>query len=275
VNRENQVKLAQLEDLLNAAKKEHDEYVAAMERLVKQRLDDQRHAMEIDYNEQNLHRIELLDKLIRQVNALNYVYYENAKYFDEAADLQRLTVAVVALQQALKTNGPLKPEVDALKKISGSDQLVQALVSSLPEETLLRGVPRVSDLEHNFSKLKKDAIGASYAPRANTFMGAIYAKLMALFVFPDESFNIDDKSIDATIGRAHFYIKHNKLHEAVEELESIADANTREVLKNWIASAKKRVHADQVNEILTNHLVNTSQFRDEFLPSASQENKQE
>lgn len=239
---------------------------------LREKLEEQKHNFSIQYQEDNLKRVEAIDKLTARVQALNYVYYENAQYFDDAYELQKLSVGILALQQALNTSGPLKPEVDALKNVNQTcdDELVNVLLDSIPQDTIVMGVPKLMDLERSFRKIKRQALSASYAPQNMGFLGKLYSKAASLFVMNEEGY-IEGNDVGAILARAQYYLEHERLDQAIWELKNIEpNTESMEYLHVWLADANNRLQLDQINDILTNHLINLTESRDTYLFPAHQ-----
>jgi myosin heavy subunit len=247
---------------IEEAKDELDTLIA-LERLENARLTErlvreQEHKLTLKYNEAALERIERLASMTYKVYSVEYAFNSNARYLNDSVSLQKLSLALYSLQYALRTNGPFKPEIEVLKQVAQNDELVDAIVKSIPDELTKKGVPLLEDLQDRFSNsVKRRAIAASYAPQHGGLIGYLYSQLASAFIIEEKGL-VEGDHANARLARAEFYLKKRRLAECVDELEQ-ASAQSEDVafiLRDWIQEAKARLVTDLALEAIQAHMIN-------------------
>jgi hypothetical protein len=242
-----------------------DEYERALElerlnnvRLTERLLTEKEHKLTLKFNEQALDRIERLAGMTFKVYSVEYAFNSNARYLSDSLNLQTLSLALFSLQNALRTNGPFKPEIDVLKQISSDDELVIAAVNSIPEALTKNGVPLLEDLQDRFvNSVKHRAVVASYAPQNAGLLGYIFSRVASPFIIEEKGL-VDGDHANARLARAEFYLKKRKLAECVDELEQLSKqgGDVAFILRDWIREAKARLVADLALEAIEAHVIN-------------------
>jgi len=209
--------------------------------------------MSTQYNDENTARIEKLASLTTKVYALQYTYEANMAFLDDSQRLSRVTMAVLAFKQAMAMGIPFKPEAQVLNDLCKGDDLVNAVMTSLPANLQQNGVKKTSDLLLDFQQIADEAHSASFALHEGV-VGWMYAKVASAFTFRESGF-VKGDTVNAKLARAEYYLKAGNLTKAVEELSTIKGESGR-VLQPWLQSANDRLLVNQACEILDAHMSN-------------------
>eukprot|EP00818_Percolomonas_sp_WS_P001352 CAMPEP_0117442542 /NCGR_PEP_ID=MMETSP0759-20121206/4207_1 /TAXON_ID=63605 /ORGANISM="Percolomonas cosmopolitus, Strain WS" /LENGTH=551 /DNA_ID=CAMNT_0005234437 /DNA_START=171 /DNA_END=1827 /DNA_ORIENTATION=+ len=219
-------------------------------------LEDQRKILEQEYLKQNQGRIEKLRELTEKVYAVEESFHRSSSYLINSVRLQKMTAAVLALQQVLKTDAPFFPEMRILAEEGYGDRLIEEMVYAIPKEVQREGLKRTHQLYVDFCNLDRKALEASYIPSTAGFFGLLYSKIVGQFLIQERGL-VDGDSVDAKLARARVYLANQQLSLAVSELSEIT-GEARDVLQPWMSQAENRLIADQSMEILHAHITNLS-----------------
>lgn len=246
---EHNIKIKELNEIHNAELKEVENSLDAV-------LEDQRKMLEQEFLKQNQERIEKLRELTEKVYAVEESFHRSSSYLVNSVRLQKLTAAVLALQQVLKTDAPFTPEMKVLSEEGYGDRLIEELVYAIPKEIQREGLPCRHDLYREFCKIDRKVLEASYIPTSAGFFGLLYSKIVGTLLIQENGL-VDGETVDAKLARARVYLLNDKLSLALEELSDIK-GEAREVLQPWLTQAQYRLVADQSIEILHAHITNLS-----------------
>ena len=84
------------------------------------------------YQETVAGRVEELEKLQAQVQALEEVFKTDTDYEHLSWNVHRITAALLAFELSLLTSSPIQKELDALAKVTKGDPVIDSILSSLP-----------------------------------------------------------------------------------------------------------------------------------------------
>jgi len=147
------------------------------------------------------------------------------------------------------------PEISELKDLVENDEFSLAVLSQVPDEVAMKGVPTIQELLRDFSKMKSEAVSLAYVPAQGGFFGQIYAKIVRVLIFTEKG-NVGGNSTDSKISRAEYYLQQGSLYEALKELDGVSGLPA-EYLQQWREKANQRLTMDQTVEILKYHLMNS------------------
>lgn len=191
--------------------------------------------------------------LTNKVYALQIAYQSNMEFLEDSYKLSRVTMGILAFNQALSTGIPFKPEVEVLEALGKGDETIETILKTIPAHLQMEGVKKVSDLLVDFQRISYDAHAASFAVHEG-LLGWLYSKVAYSVTFRETGF-VEGDNVNAKLARAEVYLKNDKLLSAVKELEGIT-GEAGKCLQPWLATAHERLLADQATAILDAHLSN-------------------
>jgi len=183
-------------------------------------------------------------------------------------------VACVALQTAIKHGGsghwenkikPLHTEVDAIKRAAGEENsLAFVVTSSLPEETLSRGVYTEDALKERFLLVsrvcrKVALLGDGGSSLWQRIMSNVHSVLrVSVFVQPsaaelqDQEVDVDALNNNDILDRVRYCLDADDLEQAVR-YGNLLQGESRHYASEWLAEARKHLEARQVASALIAH----------------------
>ncbi|KAL0479894.1 hypothetical protein AKO1_007371 [Acrasis kona] len=245
-------------ELLANVSSKYDQLTKQQEEELKITLANRETEITRQFQKESLKRIERLSQMTSKVYATEYVLNASARYLNDSLQVQQLTVAGVALQYACNTSGPINIELDAIKSFSGQDELMSAIVQSVPQAIAKRGAPLVDDLTDRFiNVVKHRALIASLQPKGWGLPGYLYGVVASNFVIEEKGL-VDGTHLHARLARAEHYLKNKRLAQGIEELEKASQTNQdfAFVVNDWLTDAKSRLIVDQALEAIQHHIVN-------------------
>ena len=261
MKREYEEKAASLQKEMEALQKKHDEEVERERKAMIDNLDaklqQQAHELLIKFYDGALDRSKQVQEMTHKVYAMEEVYGIAAANFTNNIDLQKLTATIFSLQESIQNGAPFKPEMDTLKQLSETDDLIKAVVDTVPVTISKNGVSKLDDLVERFKIVKKKAIESSLVPVTGGLFGYLYSKLVSAAVVAEEGF-VDGESVNAILSRTEFYLKQRRLLDAVNEInkcQNLKNENVNLVLRDWIAEAHNRLLVDEALQTLISHLI--------------------
>jgi len=192
-----------------------------------------------------------------------------------AKQAQDMWVACVALQSAIKHGGsgpweskikPLHTEVDAIKRASGGDESSLAFVvtSSLPDETLQRGVYTEDALKERFLGVSRTCrkvalLGGEGSSLWQRFISNLHSVLRrSVFIQPsqaelqDNEIDVDSLDNNDIIDRVRYCLDADDLEQAVR-YANLLYGESRHYASEWLSEARKHLEARQVAAVLIAH----------------------
>jgi len=179
-----------------------------------------------------------------------------------------LWVACVALQAAIRHGGsgswqnkikPLNTEVSAIKKAAGGDEnsLAYVVSSSLPEESLSRGVYTEDALKERFLSVsrvcrKVALLGGEGSSLWQRLMAHVHSVLrISVFIQPpaaelqDQEVDVDALNNNDILDRVRYCLDADDLEQAVR-YGNLLSGESRHYASEWLAEARKHLEARQV-----------------------------
>ncbi|XP_024541708.1 uncharacterized protein LOC9657336 [Selaginella moellendorffii] len=200
-----------------------------------------------------LRLVNEITELKRQVEALGL----SGSDLEKSYILRKLAMVmgVFAFENAMLNGEPLEKEVEFLR---GGDSLIDAAISSLPEEALKGGSLRPLQLQNSFVESKPKLRELILIPSTG---GGAVSHLIArgasnLKVKED---NPDDGGIESVLDQVESLMKDGKLVEAAVVLEqSVEGTEAQSLVMEWAKQARLRAAIEQVNGVLRAHAASIS-----------------
>jgi hypothetical protein len=188
-------------------------------------------------------RMEELDKLKAQVEALDEVFKADTDYEHLSWNVHKVSAALLAFELALQTSLPLKKELSALKNVTKGDPVLDAVLSSLPP-AVDDGVPTLSELQVRFPVVQAAAREAAFVPASSPGMlGHMFGSVLAAITIKPRGL-VEGGGADEVLSRAAYHVERGNLAGAVGELENMEGLVGRAV-KSWLGDAKGRLVMEQ------------------------------
>ncbi|KAM3570492.1 hypothetical protein VYU27_007440 [Nannochloropsis oceanica] len=188
-------------------------------------------------------RMEELDKLKAQVEALDEVFKTDTDYEHLSWKVHKVSAALLAFELALQTSLPLKKELSALKNVTKGDPVMDAVLSSLPP-ALDDGVFTLSELQVRFPIVQSAAREAAFVPASSPGMlGHMFGSVLAAITIKPRGL-VEGAGADEVLSRAAYHVERGNLAGAVGELESMEGLVGRAVT-SWVVDAKGRLVMEQ------------------------------
>lgn len=160
-----------------------------------------------------------------------------------------LSAAVLMAESALRSSSSAKKELEALRVYAGGDELILAVVDSLPRAAFTTGVPNLPIIKARFSVAKEEARKAGLAPEgAPPMLGQMIGTALAYLSF-EPTAPVQGEGIEAVLSRAASHVDVGDLQLALEEIDSIK-GYPRTLLRDWEAMVRDRLVADQAAKAL-------------------------
>lgn len=184
-------------------------------------------------------RLEELERLRAQVQALDAVFKTDTDYEHLSAKVHKVTAALMAFELALQTSKPLKKELGALNKVTAGDVVLDAVLGALPK-AVEDGVPTLSELQVRFPTVQAAAREAAFVPETSPgMMGHMFGSALAAVTIKPRGL-VEGAGADETLARAAYHVERGDLVDAVEELEGLKGLAGKTV-QDWLVDAKMRL----------------------------------
>ncbi|XP_078079681.1 MICOS complex subunit MIC60 isoform X5 [Mustelus asterias] len=182
---------------------------------------------------------------------------------EEARKAHQLWLSIEALQYTLKTASgdsptePLQKALEAITNSCGDDKFTQALVKSLPQECLSRGVYSEEALRHRFYAVRKIARRVAMIDETRNSLYQYFLSYLQSFLLmeprvvkPPEELNPDDLDTFRLLSYASFCIEHGDLELAAKFVNQLR-GEPRRVARDWLTEARVTLETKQIVEILS------------------------
>ncbi|KAL2649969.1 hypothetical protein R1flu_018097 [Riccia fluitans] len=203
---------------------------------------------------ENIHAVQ------QHINALRTAFYTRSEEAHVSHTAHKLAMGAFALEDAIERGDPIKKETELLVASAGGpggDPLVDAVVSSIPPETLTAGSWTRGQIQNMFTKLKRPMRELVLMPAGGGGVFAhLLAKITAHLKIPEQgSDNVSGEGFEVVIGKVERYLTEGKLIEAATILEGAAVGTAAEhVATEWARQARNRAIIEQGLQVLQAHV---------------------
>ena len=216
---------------------------AEVEGKAKRELENAMYEKETAYQSLVAGRMEELDKLKAQVEALDEVFKSDTDYEHLSWKVHKVSAALLAFELALQTSLPLQKELSVLKKVTKDDPVLDAVLSTLPP-AVDEGVPTLSELQVRFPTVQAAAREAAFVPESSPGMlGHLFGSVLAAVTIKPRGL-VEGGGADEVLARAAYHVERGDLAGAVVELENVGGLVGKTV-KSWLGDAKGRLVVEQ------------------------------
>ena len=216
---------------------------AEVEGNAKRELENAMYEKETAYQSLVAGRMEELDKLKAQVEALDEVFKTDTDYEHLSWKVHKVSAALLAFELALQASLPLQKELSALKNVTKDDPVLDAVLSTLPP-AVDDGVPTLSELQVRFPTVQAAAREAAFVPESSPGMlGHLFGSVLAAVTIKPRGL-VEGGGADEVLARAAYHVERGDLAGAVVELENVGGLVGKTV-KSWLGDAKGRLVVEQ------------------------------
>jgi len=191
----------------------------------------------------------------------------------ESISAQKLWLACLSLRSSIElgsgnaenldtTMKPLTDDIKAIKEVAGDCDVVNAIVSGIPEEASNRGVYTETALLHRFNKVESVArkVARIGDEGGSLFVyGMSYLESMLLIDTSERSPIVSNEPVDvssldchAILSEARFSLERGDLVRAVQFMR-LLNGEPRRVASDWISEARLHIEAKQASQALIAH----------------------
>ncbi|KAH7351634.1 hypothetical protein KP509_19G007000 [Ceratopteris richardii] len=197
----------------------------------------------------------------QELEALHMILSTQSEDFHQSHTVHKLAVGAFALEDAMKRGGPLNKEITLISSSygdSGSDPLLDAVISCLPEAAIKRGTLTPSQLSQKFEDLKSEVLELSLIPSTGGgLISHVAAKLVSAMKVKESGRH--SGGIAAAVSKVQCYLAEGKLSDAAEVLENGVQGTKAEVVvADWVKSARDRAVMEQMLLLLQAHATATA-----------------
>lgn len=233
---------------LDAAKKVADQ--KRQNELLEQEIQLQRHFMDqvrSSVESERSGRLAKLDELSTSVSELEKLTGEWNSVVDSTLATQHLHVALEAVRAKLQEAEEVGPtpflnELVALKEVSREDEVVDAVIASIPPVAYQRGLPSAAHLIDRFRRVASEVRKASLLPEdagiASHAASAVLSRLM--FTKKSDRGLPEGDDVEATLARTEVLLEEGDLDGAAREMNGLKGW-AGVLSRDWIAEARRVV----------------------------------
>lgn len=192
----------------------------------------------------------------QELEALYMVLSTQSKEFHQSHTIHKLAVGTFALEEAMKRGAPVEKEVSLIRssyRDTGLDPLLDAVISSLPQQAVKKGTLTPSQLQQKFERLKNGVLELSLIPSTGGgFITHAAAKLVSALKVKESGHYSD--GVAAVVSQVQRCLADGKLADAAELLEKGVRGTEAEVLvADWVQNARERAIMEQMLLLLQAH----------------------
>ena len=193
-------------------------------------------------------RLGKLADLEKQLGELLGLHRDSHAIFARGEKAKKTAIAIQALKDAALTRGGgFVPEVAALKSLSGNDDLVQAIISSIDPDAYTHGVASLADLASRFQHLSTELRKIALLPPDAGVAGHAASWLLSKFMFRQRGY-VRGHDVDSRLARIEALLEGGQLEDATREVNSF-EGWGRDLSQDWLRDARKRLEVCQAIEV--------------------------
>jgi len=202
-----------------------------------------------DHVEELLSLQPKVQQVASELNEISNVLSENTDAVEKAASIHAASAAVLGLELSLVSSIAIKKHVSSLKSICRGDELVDAVLTSLPDSVLASGALSLSELQVRFNvmrdEVRKDALAPEAAP---TIIGQFIGAVLATISIAPSGY-VRGPGTEEALARAFYQLERGRLVETLRELDAVQGYG-QVLMRDWRKLALDRVAVDQSVKVL-------------------------
>lgn len=206
--------------------------------------------------EEKLSYLKDVKDVKQELEALYMAFFTQSEEVRQSHTVHKLAVGTFALEDAMKRGVPVLKEVALICSSyggAGSDPLLDAIISSIPEQVAKKGTMTPSQLQQKFETMKGEVLELSLLPATG---GGLLSHAAAKMVSKLKVKEIGQYSdgLDAIVNQVQRFLTDGKLADAADLLEKGVHGTEAEVLAaDWIKCARDRAVMEQILLLLQAH----------------------
>lgn len=175
----------------------------------------QRHQLE------SAERLQVLNDLRLNVKALSTILNSTSTYEAFSHQVHKVSTAVMALSYQLDGESiPLFKELESLRIAGRGDDLIEAVLDTLPKSVYNQGTPSLSHLQTRFQQVRQSGREAAMTPPDSGMLGYVMGVVLAAITIKPVG-PIAGNDAEAILSRAECALSGGNLFSAVQELEQL------------------------------------------------------
>lgn len=203
-----------------------------------------------------LKHTKVLEELHPRIDALTTMVSEFYKALDDTTDSlqkiednKKLSSSVLALEMALSSSATASAmssqnKISTMKKNFEGDDLVVAVLDSIPETVINGGALSMPELQIRFKVMREEVRKAALAPEsAPKMIGQLIGSGLAAISSAPKGY-VTGQGVEEALARAAFYLDRGQLRETLAELNAV-DGYSKVLMKDWLKLASDRLIVDQ------------------------------
>eukprot|EP00250_Pteridium_aquilinum_P003149 c1347_g1_i1 orf=106-2289(+) len=191
-----------------------------------------------------------------EIEALYMAFFTQSEDVRQSHTVHKLAVGTFALEDAMKRGTPVEKEVALICSSyggAGSDPLLDAVISSIPEQVIKKGTMTPSQLQQKFETMKGGVLELSMIPATGGGLLSHAAAKMVSILKVKENGQYSD-GMDAVVSQVQRCLTDGKLADAAELLEKGVHGTEAEVfVADWIKCARDRAVMEQILLLVQAH----------------------
>jgi mitofilin len=200
-------------------------------------------------------RLAKLDAIDLRFKALQEYALRNAEQLDASRQYHVMHVTLDALTDVIEQNKrqPFKNELQALSNNTKKDDLIQTVLSVIPESVAQEGVESISELSTRFELVSDEIRQVALVPEDGGFGSHIISFIMSWLMFKKQGL-VDGDDVESVLARTEYYLKRDHLEFATRELNQLSGWPKR-LAKDWMEAARRHLEVKQALEVKQEHVI--------------------
>lgn len=194
-------------------------------------------------------RLAKLDVIDKRFKALQEYALRNAEQLDASRQYHVMHVTLDALTDVVEQNKrqSFKNELQALTNNTKKDELIQTVLSVIPESVAQEGVETTSELSNRFELVSDEIRQVALVPEDGGFGSHIISYIMSYLMFKKQGL-VDGDDVESVLARTEYYLKRDNLEFATRELNQLTGWPKR-LAKDWMEAARRHLEVKQALEV--------------------------
>ncbi|KAF9973358.1 Formation of crista junctions protein 1 [Actinomortierella ambigua] len=198
-------------------------------------------------------RLARLDHINLRLKMLERQGLVTGEFLEHSARTHQLWCSAKALEKAYEAGErrPFDRELARLKRLAEQDkenELLRAVLASIPEAVACEGVDSVPELADRFQHVADEVRKASLVPENGGVLAHGMSVVLSKLMFKKHGL-VPGNDVEAILARTEFYLQENDLEQAVREMNQLQGWGKR-LAKDWIVAARRRVEVGQALDII-------------------------
>ncbi|KAG0257707.1 Formation of crista junctions protein 1 [Actinomortierella ambigua] len=199
-------------------------------------------------------RLARLDHINLRLKMLERQGLVTGEFLEHSARTHQLWCSAKALEKAYEAGErrPFDRELARLKRLAEQDkenELLRAVLASIPEAVAREGVDSVPELADRFQHVADEVRKASLVPDNGGVLAHGMSVVLSKLMFKKQGL-VPGNDVEAILARTEFYLQESDLEQAVRELNQLQGWGKR-LAKDWIVAARRRVEVGQALDIIS------------------------